>query len=481
MDRANSVNSTGRVRKPTLLVVDDDEAILRVLTRFGHTSGFEVTACGAGNEAFEYLRRSQVDVALVDLRMPDIDGIGVLKRVKEERPGCEVILMSGSATVESVVEAIKLGALDYLTKPLNYDRLGELVRSVGAEVQRRQNVLEVESGLARELGCGGMLGVSPIMQHTFNLLRRLAPYARTALITGETGTGKELAARALHQLGPRSGRPFVTVNCSALVDTLFESEVFGHVRGAFTGAVTAKAGLFESADGGTLFLDEIGELSLALQAKLLRVLENGEVQRVGALQSRRVDVHVIAATNRDLQQEIIAERFRSDLYFRLSVVHLTLPALRERREDIPYLAATFIREFARRLGKTIRGISAPAERVLLSRQWMGNVRELRNTLERACILAAGELLTEADLESIDMSALEEKIGATIRGHQMSAKRIDSTAAGGERDAILAALERAHGNKAAAARSLGLSRRAFYRRLERHHLLSAGATHVISSD
>lgn len=465
-----------RADKPTLLVVDDDDAILRVLTRFARTAGFEAVACGAGSQAFEHLRRRPIDVALVDLRMPDIDGIGVLKRIKEQRPGCEVILMSGAATVESVVEAIKLGALDYLTKPLDFDRLTDLMRSVVAEVRRRQNLLEIESGLAHQLGCGGMLGVSPVMQHTFSLLRRLAPYARTALITGETGTGKELAARALHQLGPRREKAFVTINCSALVETLFESEVFGHVRGAFTGAATTKPGLFENADGGTLFLDEIGELALPLQAKLLRVLETGEVQRVGALQPRRVDVHVIAATNRDLQQEIVAERFRSDLYFRLSIVHLTLPTLRERREDIPYLAATFIREFATRLRKPLGGISAAAERLLLSRQWMGNVRELRNTLERACILATGELITEAELEFVDMSALEEKVGVdTMRRQQFSSKPAPSRIrAEDEREAVLAALEHAQGNKAAAARSLGLSRRAFYRRLERHQVLGDSA-------
>lgn len=461
-----------RVRKPVLLVVDDEPGILRVLTRFGRTAGFEVLACGSGKEAFDCLRRGHVDVALLDLRMPDVDGLGVLKRIKQERPGCEVILMSGSATVESVVEAIKLGALDYISKPLDLRRLRNLVDSVKVEISRRRSLLEIESGIAQELGCGGMLGVSPIMQQTFNLLRRLAPYTRSALITGETGTGKELAARAFHQLGPRRNRPFVTLNCSALVESLFESEVFGHVRGAFTGAVSAKPGLFETADGGTIFLDEIGELSLPLQAKLLRVLESGEAQRVGALQPRRVDVHVIAATNRDLQQEITANRFRSDLYFRLSVVHVMLPALRQRRGDVPYLAAAFVREFATRIGKPIRGISMSAERLLLSREWTGNVRELRNTLECACILADGELITEAELGPEYMRAVPERLEAPGR-LQLPSARTDAGTAAGEREVLVAAMEKARGNKAAAARALGLSRRAFYRRLERHQLLAAG--------
>src|ERR687896_52328 len=243
-----------------------------------------------------------------------------------------------------------------------------------------------------------MIGRGPVMQDLFGMIRRLAPHVRTVLITGETGTGKELVARAMHKLGPRSAKRFSTVNCSAVVGTLFESELFGHVRGAFTGATDNKAGLFEVADGGTLFLDEIGELPLAVQAKLLRVLEEGEVQRVGSLEPRKVDVRVIAATNRDLRAEVGAGRFRNDLYYRLNIVEIKLPPLRERREDVPYLTAAFVRNFSQRFSKPLVGLTPGAERLLADAAWDGNVRQLRNVIERACILAEGDFVTEPDLE-----------------------------------------------------------------------------------
>ena len=257
-----------------------------------------------------------------------------------------------------------------------------------------------------------MIGRGPAMQELFGLIRRLAPHVRTALISGETGTGKELVARALHRTGPRRDRRFVTVNCSAVVETLFESELFGHVRGAFTGATEHKPGLFESADDGTLFLDEIGELPLTVQAKLLRVLELGEVHRVGSLDPRKVDVHVIAATNRDLRAEVAAGRFRSDLYYRLNVVEVRLPPLRDRREDIPYLTAAFVRDTAERLQKALVGLTPGAERILGAAAWDGNVRELRNAIERACILADGDFITERELA---VSMPSAPLAAVARG------------------------------------------------------------------
>jgi DNA-binding NtrC family response regulator len=291
---------------------------------------------------------------------------------------------------------------------------------------------------------------------------------RTALVTGETGTGKELVARGLHRMGPRKDKRFVTVNCSAVVETLFESELFGHVRGAFTGATDNKPGLFELADGGTLFLDEIGELPLTVQAKLLRVLELGEVHRVGSLESRRVNVHVVAATNRDLRQEVATGRFRSDLYYRLNVVEVKLPALRDRREDIPYLTAAFVRETAERLLKPLVGLTPGAERLLGMAPWDGNVRELRNVIERACILADGDFITEREL-AVSMPpvtcAPPHAAPAGVTGEEEPAAT-DDLLITVEREHIQRALMRAHGNKKAAARMLGLSRRALYRRLER---------------
>jgi DNA-binding NtrC family response regulator len=313
-----------------------------------------------------------------------------------------------------------------------------------------------------------MIGRGPVMQDLFGMIRRLAPHVRTALVTGETGTGKELVARALHRMGPRKDKRFVAVNCSAVVETLFESELFGHVRGAFTGATDNKPGLFELADGGTLFLDEIGELPMTVQAKLLRVLELGEVHRVGSLEPRRVNVHVVAATNRDLRKEVAEGRFRSDLYYRLNVVEVKLPALRDRREDISYLTAAFVRETAERLLKPIVGLTSGAERVLGMAPWDGNVRELRNVVERACILADGDFITERELAVSMPTALYTPAPMT------SAEVRDTSEAGVsgdllvtvEREHIQRALVRSHGNKKAAARMLGLSRRALYRRLER---------------
>jgi DNA-binding NtrC family response regulator len=310
------------------------------------------------------------------------------------------------------------------------------------------------------------------MQELFGMIRRLAPHVRTALITGETGTGKELVARALHKTGPRRERRFVAVNCSAVVETLFESELFGHMRGAFTGATENKPGLFELADGGTLFLDEIGELPMSVQAKLLRVLELGEVHRVGSLDPRRVSVHVIAATNRDLRAEVAAGRFRSDLYYRLNIVEVTLPPLRDRREDIPYLTAAFVRATSERLQKPLLGLSPGAERLLAMAPWDGNVRELRNVMERACILADGEFITEREL-AISMPSVQAPPPAATSGVSRGpAGQTQDPAADGdllvtvEREHIQRALLRANGNKKAAARMLGLSRRALYRRLER---------------
>jgi DNA-binding NtrC family response regulator len=307
------------------------------------------------------------------------------------------------------------------------------------------------------------------MQDVFDLIRRLAPHARTALVTGETGTGKELAARALHTHGPRSSKRFVTVNCSAVVETLFESELFGHVRGAFTGATEHKAGLFETADGGTLFLDEVGELPLPVQSKLLRVLENGEVQRVGSIELRKVDVRMIAATNRDLRAEVAAGRFRSDLYYRLNVAEVALPPLRHRREDVPYLTAVFVRGFGQQFKKTLTGLTPAAERMLADAQWDGNVRQLRNVLERACILADAEFITEIDLAGImDQRAT----GPAVR--PVAGPSGDDWAGTAplqeiEREHIVRTMDQVRGNKAVAARLLGVSRRAFYRQLERHGL------------
>ena len=300
-------------KQPVLLVIDDEPGMLSLVDRIVRPAGFTGVRHTSAREALASLAASPADVALVDLQMPEIGGLEVLKAIREMQPQCAVILMTAHAAVESAIEAVKLGALDYLSKPLDIDRLRQLLDEAREDAARRAALLSAESQTAHRLELCGMIGRSAVMQELFGLVRRIAPHARTALITGETGSGKEGIARAVHELGPRRQRKFVTINCSAVVETLFESELFGHMRGAFTGATDHKAGLFEAADGGTLFLDEIGELPAAVQAKLLRVIENGEVQRVGSLQPKKVDVRIVAATNRDLKAEAEAGKFRGDL------------------------------------------------------------------------------------------------------------------------------------------------------------------------
>src|SRR4051794_5992624 len=388
-----------KAARPLLLVVDDELPVLKVVERLAARIGFDVDACANGADAMRTLLRTPADLAMVDLRMPDVNGLDLLRQIRSTVPGCEVILMTAYAAVDSAVEAIKLGAREYLTKPFDFDRLKQVLGDIRAELERRAHVLALESQVAQQLEFCGMLGRSAVMQEVFSLVQRLAPHARVALVSGETGTGKELAARAFHQAGTRRTKALVTINCSAVVDTLFESELFGHLRGAFTGAVESKTGVFETAHGGTLFLDEVGELPLSVQAKLLRALEYGEVQRVGSLQPKRVDVVVVAATNRDLRAEVAAGRFRGDLFYRLNVVEVTLPPLRDRREDIPHLTAAFMRDCATRIRKPIHGLTPTAERLLLNARWDGNVRELKNVIERACMLSEGVTISERELTS----------------------------------------------------------------------------------
>jgi DNA-binding NtrC family response regulator len=463
-------------QRPLLLVVDDEQGILDVVGRFAQRAGFDVVACSGGQEAIAQMRVRRADLVMVDLRMPDVGGLDVLRAIRETDPHCQAVLMTGFASVDTAVEAIKLGATDYLSKPLDFARLEQLLAGVREELERRRSLLTMEGDLARRLEFAGMIGRGPVMQELFGMIRRLAPHVRTALITGETGTGKELVARALHKTGPRRDRRFVTVNCSAVVETLFESELFGHVRGAFTGATENKPGLFELADGGTLFLDEIGELPLTVQAKLLRVLELGEVHRVGSLEPRRVNVHVLAATNRDLRAEVAAGRFRSDLYYRLNIVEVKLPPLRDRREDIPYLTAAFVRDTSDRLQKPLLGLTPGAERMLTAAQWDGNVRELRNVIERACILTDGDFITERELANSlpapgPAAIVPVFLSAGPQAFVPGASPESDLLVNVERDHIQRALVRANGNKKAAAKMLGLSRRALYRRLERLDLSS----------
>ena len=452
---------------PVLFVIDDEPGMLSLIERAVSSTGYRTVLHSNPSEAISMLAHERADAALVDLRMPEVGGLDVLRAIRQVQPACGVILMTGHASVDTAIEAVKLGALDYLTKPVDFDRLRQLLVEAREDTARRAELLASESMTAKRLELCGMIGRSAVMQQLFGLVRRIAPHARAALITGETGSGKEGIAHAIHHVGPRRLKRFATVNCSAVVETLFESELFGHMRGAFTGATDNKSGLFEAADGGTLFLDEVGELPPSVQAKLLRALETGEVQRVGSLQPKNVDVRIVAATNRDLRAEVEAGRFRSDLYYRLNVVELHVPPLRERREDIPYLTAAFVKEFATRFAKPIDGVTPAAEQILMSGAWLGNVRELRNVLERACMLAEGHVLTERDVVGV-MPAVREAAGAVPSVPAPSASQdLDQV----EREHIVRVLADVKGNKQAAARRLGISRRTLYRRLERHGLVA----------
>jgi DNA-binding NtrC family response regulator len=453
-------------KAPTLLVVDEDAGVLALIEGLATEMGFAVVRETDGRAALASLRALRPDGAIVSVGLSDIDGLSVLREVKTIDPQSQVILMTDSGTIGSAVEAIKAGALDYISKPFDIDRFKDLLVTVRKSVERREMLLRIDADVARQFEFYGLIGRSPGMQELFDSVRRFAPYARTVLVTGETGTGKELVARALHRLGPRRDRRLITVNCSAVVETLFESELFGHVRGAFTGATDTKVGLFEHADSGTIFLDEVGELPLTLQAKMLRAVEYGEVQRVGSLESRKADVFAVAATNRDLRDWATHGRFRSDLYFRLSTIELRIPPLRERREDIPYLTASFIREFASRLNRPIKGITSQAERLLQQSSWPGNVRELRNVIERACILTDGRIVAEREM-SVAMSTVPASAPssgpADDRSIPESESRLMSTA---QREQISRVLKQNGGNKAAAAKQLGMSRRSLYRWIER---------------
>ena len=444
------------------MVVDDEPGILALVDRFASQRGFDVVRRSGGQDALASLTETRPDVLLVDVLMDEVGGLEMLRTLRARDSDCPIILMTGHPHVDAAMEAVKLGALDYLRKPIDFDRLGKLLTDVTASMERRERLLDSDARLARQFEFHGMIGRGPAMQELFDTIRRLAPHVRTVLITGETGTGKELVARALHALAGGPDSRLVTVNCSAVVETLFESELFGHVRGAFTGAADHKVGLFEHADGGTLFLDEVGELPLTLQAKLLRAVELGEVHRVGSLERRKVDVRIVAATNRDLRWEVATGRFRGDLFYRLAVIEIRIIPLRERHEDIPYLSAAFLRACAARLNRTLNGFTPAAERVLQRAAWPGNIRELRNVIERACILSDGRILSEREITTaMSTQTLQRDVPVPTAGVSDEDPNLLSNA---QRDHVERVVSQAGGNKTAAARMLGISRRSVYRRL-----------------
>jgi DNA-binding NtrC family response regulator len=436
--------------KPHILLVDDEANVRRVLGALLEQAGYSVTGAGTGQEALDLVRTQDPDLVLTDLKMPGMDGLELLARLREGFPEIPVILLTAHGTVATAVEAMKRGAHDFLTKPFDKGTVMETVRKAlgHAERARREFQGPLVAGEA-----WGIVGESPAMQELRTLVERVAASPATVLITGETGTGKELVAEAIHRLSPRREAPLVRINCGALPENLVEAELFGHEKGAFSGADRAKPGRFELADGGTLFLDEIGELPLAAQVKLLRILQDGRLDRVGGTQTRQVDVRLVAATLRDLAAEAREGRFREDLLYRLRVVEVRVPPLRERREDIQPLVEFFLEKQSHRLGRPQPEISPEALATLAAEPWEGNVRELENAVERAVLLAAGPTLVPADfsLEPGDEAELPAPVG-DLKGAARAA------AAQAERRMIRAALEATAGNVTRAAERLGVSRR-----------------------
>ena len=444
----------------TILIVDDEKNIREGLSKALALAGYRTLMAATGSEAVRVLERDAVDLVISDLRMPGLSGEQLLRRVVSAYPAIPVIILTGHGTIESAVTAMHAGAYDFLTKPVNLDRLELLVKRA---LSRRQLVLEnltLQRELERRTTAHQLVTASPAMKRAWEVVEQVAPSRASVLITGESGVGKELVADAIHSLSPRRAAKLVKVHCAALTETLLESELFGHERGAFTGALSRRRGRFELADGGTIFLDEIGEISQNIQIKLLRILQERAFERVGGEETITADVRLVTATNRDLLEAIEEGTFREDLYYRLNVVHIDVPPLRERQADISLLAAGFLTEFAEENGKQLVGFKPPALSALRRYSWPGNVRELQNSIESAVVMARGSAIELHDLPP-----------AVRRAQDAPAVRIPlgSTLDHGERELIRATLNHQHGNKSRTADILGISRKTLHRKISEYRL------------
>lgn len=446
--------------KFNILVIDDEKNIRTGLATALRLDGYEVFLAEDGKEGLEIALRGDIDLVITDLRMPEVSGEEVLKKVISETPGVPVIVLTGHGTVENAVEAMRIGAYDFLTKPLNLDRLSLLVKRA---LQNRELVLqhrELEKKLEDKKTFEHIIGSSAAMNKVFEVIKRVAPTKASVLITGESGVGKELIANALHNLSPRAQQPYIKVHCAALAESLLESELFGHEKGSFTGALSRKRGRFELAHSGTIFLDEIGEINQTVQVKILRVLQEKQFERVGGEDTLEVDVRVITATNRNLEEEIAKGNFREDLYYRLNVVSIHVPPLRERKDDLPLMITSFIKEFAEENGKHIEGIDAKARSALYAFDWPGNVRQLRNCLESAVVMSTSPIISLDDLPPTIRSS-EEKESVSIP--------VGLTLAEAEKQIILQTLSSLDGNKTKSAEVLGIGRKTLHRKLDEYNL------------
>jgi DNA-binding NtrC family response regulator len=438
-----------------ILLVDDDAELRADMANYFARQGHAVEQCASGEEGLGLLERRAFDVIVLDLMMPGMTGIDVLKQLRDRHTECEVVVLTGEATVEAAVEAMKLGAREFLTKPISLKELDRLVRKAHETGQLRKENERLKAVLRHQHKPTQIVGQSPQMQEMFRLIARVGPTNKPILIQGESGTGKELVARALHEASPLADKPLVVINCAALPETLLESELFGYEKGAFTGAVGTKQGLFEVADGGTLFIDEIGELALGLQAKLLRVLEDGTLRRVGSVKERRVHVRLIAATNRDLLQEVKHKRFREDLFYRINVLTIYLPPLRERAGDLPLLVQHLVGDEWQ--------LDPDVLPVLERYSWPGNVRQLQNAIDRAKILADDDRICVENLPPEIVTSSHKR--ATTASADVDLDTLT-------RDHVLETYHRHNGNKARTARALGIGRRTLYRLLEKYEIAVA---------
>jgi two-component system response regulator HydG len=461
-----------------VLIIDNDEPHALTMADGLERVGFQCVTAGGGAEGLSKLEREEFDVILTDLVMNDVDGLQVLAQAKNDQPDAEVILVTGHGTVPSAVEAMQQGAFSYLLKPLDMGQLRAVTEKAAASARLRRTNEELHRRLDEKFGFEGVVGTSARMNEVVSLLKRVAPTNATVLIQGATGTGKELVAQAIHHNSPRKNKPFVALNCAALSDTILESELFGHIAGAFTDARHDRIGKFEFANHGTLFLDEVGDMPMPTQIKLLRVLESGEITRVGSNDPIKVNVRLISATNANLEQAIAAGRFRSDLYHRLKVVTVLLPSLAERREDIPLLIEHFMKQFAKQHEKTVKSMSTAARRRLMAYDWPGNVRELRNAVERMVVVDADGVLDVDDLPSELLAGSPEAAAdaTSAESHEVElahgvglASLVGKPLEEIERIFITETLQAAGGNREEAAKLLGIGERTLYRKIKEYQL------------